>query len=144
MTINIEKFTKSSNKELYYKALKIREEVFIKEQNVSKVEELENEEESVFYLLFFDNEPASVARYRLIDDKIKLERFATLKKFRRKGLATKLLKHILKDLKKYNNKQIYLHSQVYIVSLYEKEGFVCQGDIFYEAGIPHYKMILKH
>jgi len=27
--------------------------------------------------------------------------------------------------------------------LYEKEGFVKKGDIFYEAGIPHYLMVFE-
>ncbi len=140
MDIQILKFTKE-DKNLYEISLQIRKEVFVNEQKVPANEELEHEDESVYFLLLFDGKPACTARYRNTGNKIKLERFATLKEYRHKGLATTLLKHIIKDLEN-SNKPIYLHSQAYITSLYEKEGFVRVGDIFYEAGIPHYKMIL--
>jgi len=141
MDIQILKFTKE-DQNLYETSLHIRKEVFVNEQKVPANEELEYEDESVFYLLLFEGKPACTARYRMVGDKIKLERFATLKEFRHKGLASELLKYILKDIEK-TGKQVYLHAQAYITSLYEKEGFVKVGDIFYEANIPHYKMILK-
>ena len=131
------------DKELYDESLKIRKEVFVNEQKVPEDEEVEHEEESTFFLLFYDNIPAATARYRFTDKGVKLERFATLKEFRGKGLAYILLNYVLEDLKDCK-KTIYLHSQAYIVSLYEKAGFVKKGDIFFEAGIPHYLMVLEN
>ncbi len=130
------------DKELYEEALNIRKKVFVDEQKVSENKEVEYEEGSTFFLLFYDNIPAVTVRYRFTDKGVKLERFATLKEFRGKGLAYILLNYVLEDLKNCK-KMIYLHSQSYIVKLYEKAGFVKKGDIFYEAGIPHYLMILK-
>ena len=43
---------------------------------------------------------------------------------------------LIKDIKK-----IYLNSQKKVVNFYEKSGFKKFGKIFYEAGVPHYKMI---
>jgi predicted GNAT family N-acyltransferase len=139
--IEILKFRKKDNS-LYNKALEIRKLVFVKEQGVPESEELENEDEAVYFLLLVNGIAACTARYRIIGNKIKLERFATLKNFRKQGLATKLLRFILNDLKNARG-EIYLHSQAYITSLYEKEGFVKKGDIFYEAGIPHYLMVFE-
>lgn len=139
--INIFKFG-FFDKELYEEALRIRKEVFVREQKVPEDEEVEHEEESTFFLLFYDNIPATTARYRFTDKGVKLERFATLRDFRGKGLAYILLNYILEDLKNCK-KMIYLHAQSYIVNLYEKAGFVKKGDVFYEAGIPHYLMVLE-
>ena len=139
--IEIKKFT-FQDKDLYEAALDIRNKVFVKEQNVSESEELEHEEESVYYLLFYDKTPVATGRYRVTTEGIKLERFATLPAYRGKGLASKLLRYVLDDLKEEEG-QIYLHSQEYIMNLYEKAGFEKEGDRFYEAGIPHFKMILK-
>jgi predicted GNAT family N-acyltransferase len=38
---------------------------------------------------------------------------------------------------------IYLNSQVSAMNLYAKCGFIAEGDLFYEANIPHFKMVLK-
>lgn len=141
ITITIFKFS-FFDKELYEETLKIRKEVFVKEQKVSEELEVENEEESTYFLLFYNNTPAATARYRITEKGIKLERFATLKEFRGKGLAFILLNYILKDLKDFSG-QIYLHSQSYIIKLYEKAGFVKVGEVFYEADIPHYLMVFQ-
>jgi predicted GNAT family N-acyltransferase len=140
--INIFKFG-FYDKELYEESLKIRKEVFVKEQGVPETEEEEYEEVSTFFLLFYDGKPAATARYRHTEKGVKLERFATLKKYRGKGLAYILLNYVLKDLKNCK-KMIYLHAQEYIVGLYEKVGFVKKGNTFYEANIPHYLMVLEN
>jgi predicted GNAT family N-acyltransferase len=84
--------------------------------------------------------PAGTARWRRTADGIKLERFAVLAEFRKKGVASALLETILDDVLLEHPSKIYLHSQIQAVPLYEKYGFEKQGDIFTEAGIEHYKM----
>ena len=37
----------------------------------------------------------------------------------------------------------YLHAQVHVTDFYKKFGFIEEGEVFYEADIPHKKMILK-
>jgi predicted GNAT family N-acyltransferase len=36
-----------------------------------------------------------------------------------------------------------LHAQVPAMSFYLRAGFVPEGELFYEANIPHYKMTYK-
>ena len=50
---------------------------------------------------------------------------------------------ILDDLKSFNE-TIYMHAQSEVIPFYEKMGFIKEGIEFKEAGIMHYKMILKH
>ena len=83
--------------------------------------------------------PVGTARYRKTNLGIKLERFAVLKEYRYLESWQIVLKFLLNKLSK--EKKIYLNSQKKVVNFYEKSGFKKFGKIFYEAGVPHYKMI---
>ncbi len=128
------------DKKLINKIFEIRNQVFVVEQNVDPSEEYEFEESSIHFLLFEDKTPCATARYRKTEKGIKLERFAVLKQYRKKGYGNTILKRILEELKN-NEDVIYLHAQVQVVDFYKKQGFIKKGDIFSEAGIQHYKMI---
>ena len=60
---------------------------------------------------------------------------------RGKGYGLLILKAILEDLQE-NVELKYLHAQVQVVPFYEKVGFKKRGELFEEAGIMHYKMII--
>jgi predicted GNAT family N-acyltransferase len=121
----------------------IRTRVFVEEQKVDRELEYDHEEESHFYLLYFEGIPVATARWRETEKGIKLERFAVLKEFRNRGLGSELLKVVLNDLQNLDEK-IYLHSQLKAVSYYERAGFIKVGEIFSEAGIEHYLMELTN
>ena len=57
-------------------------------------------------------------------------------------LSLIILQSILEDLKTFNG-IIYMHAQSDVLPFYEKMGFEKEGDLFTEANIMHYKMILK-
>ncbi|MCD4772136.1 MAG: GNAT family N-acetyltransferase [Bacteroidales bacterium] len=140
--IKIQKFS-TKDKKLAELAFQIRQEVFVDEQNVDpELEYDEFEDVSHHYLVFENDIPVATARWRETEKGIKLERFALLKKYRKCGIGTKLLKTLLKDILPLN-KTIYLHSQVSSVNLYLREGFKISGEKFMEAGIEHYFMSLK-
>jgi predicted GNAT family N-acyltransferase len=122
------------------KAFEIRRHVFVIEQDCPPELEYENEEICQHYLAYYDGEPAATARYRQTDKGMKLERFAVLAEYRKKGIALALVNRLLDDVKPFN-KTIYLHAQVDAMPLYAKAGFKPTGPQFEEAGIQHYKMI---
>ena len=128
-----------SDKELLNISNQIRTTVFVVEQNVDRALEYEYEEEGNFYLLYYNEKPAATARWRNTEKGIKLERFATLKEYRNKGLGSKLLKKIMNDVLPLN-KTIYLHSQIRAITYYERAGFRKKGERFVEANIEHYLM----
>jgi predicted GNAT family N-acyltransferase len=49
---------------------------------------------------------------------------------------------IINDLPK-NANYIYLNAQLDAMPLYKKFNFIAEGDQFEEAGIQHFKMVLK-
>ena len=124
-------------------AFKIRNEVFVEEQGVSREDEFDKfEKTSKHYLLYMNDKAIGTARWRQTSKGIKLERFALLKQYRNKGFGSVLLKAVLKDVLPLDQ-TTYLHAQLPAVSFYEKEGFAKQGDLFTECDIEHYLMQYK-
>ncbi len=120
----------------------IRRKVFVDEQNCPPELEWEFEEESTHFLGTVNETPAGAARWRETEKGYKLERFAVLKEFRGHGMGKALVSTVLDNLPP-NADYIYLNAQLTAIGLYEKFGFVKEGPQFEEAGIQHFKMVLK-
>ena len=140
MVINIKTATTKKDKD---KCFSIRRNVFVKEQNI--LEKIEFDDESIdatYFIAQYENIFVGTARYRLTDFGIKLERFAVLKSYRNLGVGKKLALYILNSIK--NDNLIYLHAQETVINFYSKLGFKRSGSQFFEAEIPHQKMIYNH
>ena len=140
MVINIKTVTTKKDK---YKCFSIRQNVFVKEQNISEKIEFDDEDvDAKYFIAKYKNIFVGTARYRLTDYGIKLERFAVLKSYRNHGVGKKLALYILNSIK--DEKLIYLHAQESVIDFYSKLGFKRIGSQFFEAEIPHQKMIYNH
>lgn len=139
MEINVSKIKDSSVLE---EAHKIRHEVFVLEQNVDESEEYEFEGESTHFIAMVDGQYAGTARWRITDKGVKLERFAVKIEYRSLGLGSYLLSTIINDIPEEYH-YLYLHAQLTAMGLYAKYDFIVEGEMFEEAGIKHYKMVLK-
>ncbi len=129
------------NKSDLKKAMVIRRKVFVDEQNVPECIEIDEfETESTHILALRDGQPVGTARWRVTATGIKLERFAVLPEYRDLQIGTSLLKFTLNNID--NKTTVYLFSQISAVGFYKKYGFAIRGKVFYEANIPHRKMIL--
>ncbi|RLD46001.1 MAG: GNAT family N-acetyltransferase [Bacteroidetes bacterium] len=127
------------NKELHKLAMEIRVEVFVNEQKVPQEIEWEYEEDCTHFLIYRKRKAVGTARYRIVDDVIKFERFAILKVARGKGLGRDIMRYMLNDVRPLK-KRIMLNSQEYAVDFYKQAGFIICGSKFMEGGIPHYPM----
>ena len=125
----------------YRDCLYIRNKVFIEEQNINKKLEYDDKKVNAIYIVAKINLIAiGTARYRSTEIGMKLERFAVLKEYRGLGVGKSLVSFLIKILK--SEKNLYLNSQKKVAGFYKKLGFKIRGDVFYEAKIPHYKMVL--
>jgi predicted GNAT family N-acyltransferase len=120
----------------------IRREVFVVEQDCPPELEWEFEEESTHFLARLDELPVGAARWRKTEKGYKLERFAVAMAYRGKGVGEALVAAVLADLPN-DASYVYLHAQVQAMGLYRKFGFEPEGPQFEEAGIQHFKMVLK-
>lgn len=133
---------KISNPEDLEKVFAIRRKVFVEEQNCPPELEWEFEDESKHFMGSVNGIPAGAARWRITDKGFKLERFAVLKEFRGIGMGKALVQSVLADLPSDAN-YVYLNAQLTAICLYAQFGFVKEGPQFEEAGIQHFKMVLR-
>jgi predicted GNAT family N-acyltransferase len=135
------------NEQEWHIARYIREEVFVKEQNVPLEDEYDEFDLTATHFLAFHRDQAvGTCRWRYTENGVKLERFAVLDLARGNGIGSVLVAATLKDVNKNiasEGKIIYINSQVSAVGLYEKYGFEREGEQFDECGIWHYKMVKK-
>ena len=139
MGINVKYVNNDKEKDI---CLSIRRKVFVEEQNIPENIEMDDElVQAICVCAILDKQYVGTARYRETSSGIKLERFAVLKKYRGLGVGKALVKFILDKLGQ--NQDIYLHAQEAVVDFYLLLGFKKVNDRFYEAEIPHWKMIKK-
>lgn len=123
-----------------FKAIrKIRQKVFIDEQQVPAEEEWDEHEEAAQHFLVFHSDKA-VGTGRITGEG-KIGRMAVLKKARGLGAGLELLRFICKFARAEGQKCVYLNAQRQAIPFYEKAGFSVQGESFMEAGIPHIRMV---
>lgn len=127
-------------------AMKIREIVFINEQQIDQSVESDGYDLNATHVIA-ESFGQTVGTGRIIksaDGEIntaRLGRMAVLDTFRRKGIASLILRALESEAKKQGFKNITLHSQSYTKSLYSKEGYLERGKPFDEAGIEHVTMV---
>lgn len=119
----------------------IRKAVFIDEQKISYEDEYDfQEKEALPYLFFYEGKAIGSARINIKEDYAKLERICILKPYRGLGLGKKLLEELMKRAQNKGINKFILGAQAYAVPFYEKLGFKVASEMYYDAGIPHYKM----
>ncbi|WP_426061451.1 GNAT family N-acetyltransferase [Hymenobacter sp. B1770] len=127
-------------------AFTIREKVFQEEQGVpaSKEHDVHDRTDARHYLArAADGTPAGAARWRETENGVKLERFAVLADFRNQEIGAALLHAVLADVEaEHPDAEVYLNAQLRAIPFYERHGFKKEGEMFEEANIQHYKMVL--
>ncbi len=122
----------------------IRQEVFIKEQNIPSEEEFVPEEETIskYFLIRLLDTPIGVIRYLEKEDGFWIGRFAILKEYRQKGYGRLAFQYLVEQIKvRHTPCTIHIHAQLYLKDFYSSCGFISQGKPFDEVNIPHIKMI---
>jgi predicted GNAT family N-acyltransferase len=130
----------ASSAEHVSQAQRLRERVFCLEQGVPRELELDGLDDRALHLLA--REPASgevVGTLRLLirDGTAKLGRVAVLPRWRRRGIASRMVRLAMRRARRCGCAEVRLASQLEVVGLYEALGFTVESDPFPEAGIPH-------
>lgn len=122
-------------------AYAIRYEVFVCEQGVPlEMERDEADETSIHALALKDGVP--VATGRLLADG-HIGRIAVVKAWRGAGVGRQLTQGLIEEARKRGFTEVVLHAQTSAEGFYNKLGFLPQGAVFMEAGIPHQQMALS-
>ena len=121
-------------------AIAVRERVFVDEQGVPPEEELDGRDGGALHLVALDaggERVIATLRLLLDGDTAKVGRVAVDRDFRRRGIAARMLDVALERAGEHGARRVRLASQLDVVALYERAGFVVESAVFEEAGIPH-------
>ena len=140
----IKKFEALTANELYT-ILRLRSEVFVVEQDCV-YQDLDDKDKKALHVIgWYGN--TIVAYTRIFDVKLyfneaSIGRVVVEQKHRSKGFGTDIMNASIDAIKKhYNQTQIKISAQTYLIKFYNNLGFKEQGKPYLEDGIPHTAMI---
>ncbi|WP_027962941.1 GNAT family N-acetyltransferase [Halalkalibacillus halophilus] len=138
LTVSIAK-----TKEQIDEAYRIRETVFVKEQNVPIEEEMdEHDDFSIHFLGHNDiGQPVAASRLRFVAEFGKLERICVLEEERGKYHGQKIIKTMEDYIRDEGYYKAKLNAQTYAIKFYEQLGYSVISEEFMDAGIPHVTMV---
>ena len=122
----------------------IREQVFIQEQGVPEDMELDGLDPACKHALAYAG-ALCVGTGRLVNldnHHAQIGRMAVLSAFRKRGIGKAILSCLIALAKAEGVLTLKLHSQVSAIPFYAKHGFIAEGPVYDEAGIPHRNMML--
>lgn len=120
--------------------MRIREAVFVHEQGVPAELEHDEHDSSAVHLLAYVDAREPVATARLVQGG-QVGRMAVLPPWRGRGIGSALLTELVRQARADGYTEIYLHAQCHAEDFYRRLGFVADGAVFEDAGIPHRRMV---
>ncbi|KMJ58196.1 acetyltransferase [Bacillus sp. LL01] len=123
-------------------AYSVRKTVFVEEQNVPLVEEIDQyEEDATHFVLYDEDQPVGAGRFRIVEGKGKVERICVLPSYRSSKGAGRLIMDTIEEYAKTKEMHVLkLNAQTHAEAFYAKLGYETVSDIFLDAGIPHVTM----
>jgi predicted GNAT family N-acyltransferase len=117
----------------------VREIVFVHEQNVPLELEWDGIDPDCRHVIAEDAHGSAIGTGRLLPDG-HIGRMAVLHSFRGRGVGSALLGELIAIAAARGLREVVLNAQVQALPFYEKHGFVAEGEVFPDAGIPHQRM----
>ena len=122
----------------------LRREVFCIEQGVPVELELDELDQIATHLAaILDGEVVGTLRMLQHEGAAKIGRVAVRARSRRTGIASALMERAAAIALKRGFAEIVLHAQLGVTGFYRRLGYIEEGDVFDEAGIPHVAMRKK-
>jgi predicted GNAT family N-acyltransferase len=125
----------------------IRERVFIQEQQVPVADEWDDKDESAIHFLVQNAHGDAIACARLLLENkslLHIGRVAVLAEYRHQDIGRQIMRNVIAYCQEQHpGLPIYLHAQIARQVFYEHLGFIAEGPVFMDAGIPHIEMWLN-
>jgi predicted GNAT family N-acyltransferase len=123
--------------------LALRRKIFIEEQAVPEDLEVDGLDATAIHLLATrDGRPLGTARLLVKGDTGKIGRVCVLQEERGRGIGAAIIRRAVDELRGLGLVCAKLGSQVHAIPFYEGLGFVAEGPVYDDAGIPHRDMTL--
>lgn len=146
MNWELKKFEELKVEEIY-KILKIRNEVFIVEQQCA-YQDCDGKDENSYHLYLQDNGEI-IAYLRILKkgvsyDEISIGRVLVHKNYRGKGISREMMLKAINFIElNLNEKEIKIQAQSYLVNFYRSLRFKEASNEYLEDNIPHIDMLYK-
>ncbi len=114
----------------------VRTAVFIVEQGIPEEDEWDAEDKVSLHVLARDPKGRPIGTARLTPAR-KIGRVAVLREWRGKGVGNALMRTLTEQADARRWPETTLHAQTYALDFYERHGYVAEGEVFDECGIPH-------
>jgi predicted GNAT family N-acyltransferase len=133
------------NRYEYLDALRVRVAVFVEEQRGPLDEEPDAWDDSAHhFVVLVQGRIVGTARlYQPERGTGKIGRVALLPEYRGRRWGVRLLEELLASARGLGFREVILDAQVAALPLYQRFGFVPEGEQFDDAGIPHQRMRLS-
>ncbi|ARP86191.1 GNAT family N-acetyltransferase [Bordetella genomosp. 9] len=117
----------------------VRHAVFVVEQRVPAELELDELDAVCLHAVAYDAQGNVLGTGRLLPDG-HIGRMAVHRHARGMGVGARLLQALVEAGRAAGHRKLVLNAQTHARGFYEGQGFVAEGDIFMDAGIPHVTM----
>ncbi len=117
----------------------VRYAVFVEEQKVPAEIELDEFDPVSVHALALDGQGRALGTGRLLPDG-HIGRMAVLKQARGRGVGSALLRRLIDAARLRGDRQLVLSAQTHAIAFYARFGFVAEGEVYDDAGIPHQRM----
>lgn len=117
----------------------VRDDVFIREQNIPVELEWDEMDSVSLHAVAYDGAGQAIGTGRLLPDG-HVGRMAVTSAMRGAGAGSAILTVLMQAAKERGDKLVVLSAQMRAESFYVRHGFIREGDEFMEAGIPHIQM----
>ncbi|TVR19252.1 MAG: GNAT family N-acetyltransferase [Balneolaceae bacterium] len=129
-----------------YKILKLRQDIFIIEQDCI-YDDIDNLDQHSEHLMLSDGETL-IAYLRIVPPGKKFENYSigrviVKKRYRGKNLGRQIMKKSLSILKDRNAEIVKIEAQEYLLDFYRSLGFNAISDSYAVDGIPHIEMKIQ-
>lgn len=121
----------------------VREAVFVEEQGVPLEMEWDDDDVVAYHLIALDSAQQPIGTARLLGSG-QIGRMAVLPAWRKRGVGSAMLAQLRQKAAASGQPKLFLHAQTEAEGFYAKAGFSPVGKVFYEADIPHRKMVLHY
>lgn len=119
----------------------VREAVFMREQGVPEGLEWDGLDEGCRHALALSLQGEAIGCGRLLPDG-HIGRIAVLPEWRNRKVGTAIMEALLAEARMRGLPRVEVYAQTQAVPFYTGLGFVEQGDVFMDAGLPHIRMTL--
>lgn len=120
-------------------AARLRTEVFVAEQGVPPELEWDADDAGSRHVLLVNRAGMTVGCGRLLPDG-HVGRVAVQRGMRGSGAGRRLMQALLDEAARAGHREVLISAQVAVEGFYRGLGFVAEGEVYEEAGIPHRRM----